>query len=603
MRLVIAAVASWLLLAGPARADVFVPADPRFPFGGDCVGAAGDVFAVGRSLVDGWTVQGTAGSDTVQSLLGDDAGRPVTCPAVAAAPDGTAAVTSFTTGVARLAIRRPGATFGAPTPLGRVTWPPAVAAAPGGWIAVAWTRQATGSLDSTLTVLVIPPSGRPVKTVLARGQAIGRPRVAIAPDGTAAVAWSTSRPRSTRFVADLRGGAWSAPAELPGGSGSGTGAGVALAMAPGGRRLLAWAAGDGIRVQVDGEPAATVAPVGDGSELAAALADDGAAVVAFTDGADVVRAVDRGPGGAWSAPHQLSVPGHGTSVDGGLEAILAPGGRAVVAWPVARRLAAVSGPAGGTWDVAALVSPVTRDVAAFDLTHDAAGEPWLLWIEPDHAGGGGPVRGARLAASAPADTTPPTFTVSVPRKLPATRNALTLDIPITIRCDEPCDVRAGFTRDAYSAYALRANQRTTFHLDGRSERETLLSRPGQRALRFTVTVSDRAGNVAARRRVSVPISIRPASLRSFKVPASYDFGLLSRAGNRDAVRFVNGYIEALAARRLRTTGQLRAALDRGFARLERDHEEAAGGPVHSAIYDVLAVPIRRAGFDPDRIFG
>src|SRR3954453_3278359 len=94
-----------LLPALPARADVFVPADPTGV--GDALCAAGerDVLAVGG----GTTTRVQVGGGPFSELAGMSG-----CPVVAVAQDGTAAVLD---GDGRLALRRPGGTFAAPSPL------------------------------------------------------------------------------------------------------------------------------------------------------------------------------------------------------------------------------------------------------------------------------------------------------------------------------------------------------------------------------------------------------------------------------------------------------------------------------------------------------
>ncbi|MDA0169272.1 hypothetical protein OJ998_09260 [Solirubrobacter taibaiensis] len=583
-----------LVCAAPARADVFVPADPAGPADAHCVDAAGDVVAVTRKVREGWVIEASVGGGPWQRLLG----APVRalygfCPSVAAAADGTAVIAGGQP-IARIAVRRPGGTFGTASALGRTGYDVALAAAPGGWVTAAWTRTGIRSLNSALNALVIAPSGAVTRAVLDRGQGLGGPRVVLGPDGTATVAWNN---QVTRRFAEFRGGAWGAPIELEGGSGSRAGdGGLALAATPSGRRLFAWAADDGIRVQADGEPLAVVLPVTDGTAVAGALADDGSAIVTATGLANTTEAADRGPGGAWSVPHTISTGERTTDYTDTpgpppFSVVVAPGGRAAAAWLAGAQIAAAGGQAGGAWGAATPVSLPTRSAYAFDLSLTGR-EPRLLFGSPD----GGPLRGALLAATAPVDTSAPTFSAQVPRRLPGTKTGR-ITLPVAVQCEEACDARIEVDSETYAVRALGAGEQTAVRLSTRLD----IGRAGDRRVAFRIIAGDRAGNVT-RRRASVRVRVLDRPIRSFKVALDHDFGMFSAAGDRAVARFVNDMIDRLARGELKTYRAFRRLYDAGFDRIERAYDEAGDTAVRDAIADALYVPAARAGLDAETLF-
>ena len=262
-----------MVVAAPARAEVFVAVDgPSRSV--SCVAAARDLVVASR----GGFVEVRAAGGPWQRLFSAHG-----CPSVAAASDGTAVIAD----ARRLVVRRPGGSFGAPVSLGRDANVPALAAAPGGRVAAAWSRLVSGHWDrSVLTGAIVSPSGAVKRTTLAHGTFF-EPRVAVRGDGTATVAWDAQR-------------AWNV-VNLPSGARTVLGGGVGTRYTSGGLALadglIAWAADDGIRVQVDGEPTAVVSPIDDGAAVVAARAADGTAVVAFAGADNEIFAVDRAPGG------------------------------------------------------------------------------------------------------------------------------------------------------------------------------------------------------------------------------------------------------------------------------------------------------------------
>ena len=305
-----------LVVAAPARAEVFVAVDgPSRSV--SCVAASRELVVVSR----GGFVSVSAGGGPWQRLFAAHG-----CPNVAVAADGTAVIADER----RLVVRRPGGSFGAPVSLGPESNVPALAAATGGWVAAAWSRQLDPKRTaSDLISATVAPSGVVTRKTLARG-GFFEPRVAVRPDGTATVAWDGRRE-------------WRV-ANLPSGATTVLGGGVGTRFTSGGLaltdRLIAWAADDGIRVQAAGEPLAIVSPMTDGAAVVAAQASDGTAVVAFAGADNEIYAVDRLAGGAWSAPHQLTIASQGQTGDfslGGLPGIglvAADGGRVAAAWGV-----------------------------------------------------------------------------------------------------------------------------------------------------------------------------------------------------------------------------------------------------------------------------
>ena len=155
----------------------------------------------------------------------------------------------------------------------------------------------------------------------------------IAPDGTATVAWDQSDTFPGMRYAEFRAGSWGESEELPDDSGfSAENAELDLAATPSGRRLLAWVAVDGIRALVDGSPPVLIVPTTDSASVSAAIAEDGTAVVAYSDTRNRLLAVDRTPDGTWSAPRvvgpdgEANVPFDRTLTDARFSASVAPNG-------------------------------------------------------------------------------------------------------------------------------------------------------------------------------------------------------------------------------------------------------------------------------------
>jgi hypothetical protein len=176
---------------------------------------------------------------------------------------------------------------------------------------------------------------------------------------------------------------------------------------------------------------------------------------------------------------------------------LAPGGQATITWPLENgRVVAVKGQAGGAWETTG--SLLSSPVRVASGPRFVGGR--IVWLEPDGYGRPGALRGARLGAPAPTDTTAPAFTVRGPRRLARQRTG-PLTVPIEVRCDEACDASARFGGvEDYAARSLVAGKPATLRVpaylpEGRS---------GFR-VRIDVAVADRAGNQGRR---SVVVRIR-----------------------------------------------------------------------------------------------
>src|SRR5262249_4653235 len=96
------ALAALTFAAAPARADVFVPADPPPFVSGGCGGAVGDVAFTGRARGSGWRVR-VRGADGAWS----PAVRLDECPSLRVGADGTVALMTRRS----LLIRPPGGAF------------------------------------------------------------------------------------------------------------------------------------------------------------------------------------------------------------------------------------------------------------------------------------------------------------------------------------------------------------------------------------------------------------------------------------------------------------------------------------------------------------
>jgi hypothetical protein len=508
------AIAAAVLLAAPARADVLVPADPP-PRDAGGVSSAGDIVAYELARN---TAAALAGGADVE-LAG---GRPL----VAAATDGTAVIATFTDTTLSARIRRPGAGFAAPVRLGGQAAYATVAVAPGGWTAAAWVSWK----DDRIEAAVVDPGGTVHAATLERtSDGLSIPQVGIDAGGHATVAWSRwSDKRATRQRVRFArfGGTWSAPVEL-----EHSGANpvldlpdwpqVALAVTPGGRSLLAWATAHGVKASLDGGPPRQLATVRDAGTPTAALAEDGSAVVAYARDSEEILATDRAAGGAWSTPHRISgrpvkgeppegfpfptSDGDDGANDVELTSAIAADGRALVAW-LADVAAVASGHAGAVWTPAREVSTVFGNPQETPRAAlDAAGNPFVTWVESSGLSAEGTPRAAVLVpdALAPApDTVPPRLETRLPTTIRVTR-AGKLELEVPVRCSEDCDALVGLAEPAdKTAYVLlrvrrlRAGVRAHIVIRPKSFERIGTAAYYKTRMRVDVEVADRAGNVA-----------------------------------------------------------------------------------------------------------
>ena len=294
----------------------------------------------------------------------------------------------------------------------------------------------------------------------------------------------------------------------------------------------------------------------DATTVAAAVADDGTALLAYARSSSEIVAVDRA-GGTWGAPRVLSaaLPRDGESYDrsdssGITLAAIAPGGRAVAVWGMSDRdepqVFAAVGQAGGRWGAARRLSSITRTAWPAGLSADGT---HVSWTE-DGLG----VRGATLAPAA-SDTTAPGVSARLPTRIAPTRTGR-FTVRVRVSCSEACDAQLALPGGEYGSgsdvAALAAGQPRTLTLRATgSLAHELLRDPKARRVRLRLSVTDRAGNVVRRgRTLRVPVIEKP--IRALKVPLSRNFGMRTAAGNRLVATLVNEMITRSRATR-RTT--------------------------------------------------
>ena len=500
-------------VAPSACGDVLVAADPPARTA-ETVAGGGDVIVFNRG-------------QKASALVGGAAVRvPGARATTAVADDGTAVIASRTGNGVVAQVRR-GGTFARAVRLGGRARFVRAAAARGGWVGVAWTDVKVDDIE----LAVIDPGGEVSYRVLERanGYVLSMPAVGIDASGRTTVAWTRWRdandPKNTdpQQVRVARGNAaattvasGAAPLyERP------TWPLVALAVTASGHSLLAWATTKQVQVSEDGGPPRALASAGRPSSPTAALADDGAALVAYSDiHADLlpVLAVDRPAGGAWTQPHRLSgtfitVVGHatvGNDEDVELSSTIAEDGRAAVGWIVLGDvLKGKTSPAvlatrdtGGRWAPARAVSPPTAAVQFTPaLFLDATGAPRALWAETELLGLAGVVHGVRLvdeAQAPPADSAPPRLNATLPTSV----RLGTVRIPV--RCSEACQVQAQLWDDpserADALTELRPGRASTLKLTPRNDLLINWETSGTRKLHLRLRASDRAGNVTTLKR-------------------------------------------------------------------------------------------------------
>lgn len=606
-----------VILTGEARADVFVPADPtsaaKVKVGSEsCAASAGDVAVTGVESSRGWIVRVREGGGPWRRLA-----RLESCPELHVAADGTAVIAAGESGTGQISVREPGGTFGAVLTVGG---PPTVVVAPGGRVAAAWIDAGDRGANDVLTAIVRGPGGAVTRSVLDRSGFIGRdlisvsqPTIGIDASGTATMVWtrsgqSAARARMARSVA---GAAWTALPDLPTGGAPLLGSDlVNLAVSPNGHTLVTWLTADGVQGMLDSEPYGTIAYADGPGSVRPLVTDAGAALVVFGARGGRVSVVERPAGGGWMPPRQISdslsaqeqnVPEDGAPTDIDATGTLAPDGRAVVAWTadsIIHRgaLVAVAGRLGGAWEAPVRLSSPVRWFGGWSFAPGG-----LRWDEFEDDNRFALLRrGARLVpdAEAPApDRAAPGVVTRLPTRLPRfTGGRLQLRVPV--RCSEACVVRVDFAGEVV-VRELEAGRPTTFRIG--IVANSLLGRPGRRALSLALLVADRAGNVT-RRSQTVLVRVVRRPLRSFKVSEDHDFSMYTKAGNRAMARLVNSLIEGLAAKTIRSERQLRRAYLDGAAAIERTFpQDELDTPVLDEVFVVTEPPFALAGYSAEGV--
>jgi hypothetical protein len=267
---------------------------------------------------------------------------------------------------------------------------PDTAATAGGLVVAGWAEG-----PRSVALRVLPATGKPIPaTTLVEDGVIDLDRIDVgaAPGGSAIAVW-------TRFAALGRGtirvsirsaadGTWSPPRDL-----SGDGARrPAVALAPNGSAVVAWDRDGNLEAAVGDTSGVFSTPlvlaVGTGARFpAVAVNAAGDAVVTWFAGS--VMLAERPAGGAFGPPRAISDEG-GLPVNNSLGApviAVTDQGRAIAAWRRqiggAFRVEAAVRPAGSDWGAATVLSPPTpRNAGRRALGTSAAGHAVVSWSQP-----------------------------------------------------------------------------------------------------------------------------------------------------------------------------------------------------------------------------
>lgn len=337
-------------LSGDDRRDPVIASD-----------GGGGLVAIWESLTGGPVEASTRDAAATWSPAAALSGRYAQDPTVSVDPDGRAIaawqvpLTPSTTAV-QVATTDRAAQWSAPadvSPAGAHAREPQVALLGNGSAVLVWRRD-TGGGDTVIEVTERVAHGawtdpRALSDPTVRSK---RPRLAIAPNGAAALVWEQGRGDHLAVVAVTRlpDGQWSQPVTLT--SASDDSHEPDVAIGPTGTAVAAWIAdtGDDAVVMAVSRPAAgpwsTPVEIGRGSAephetprpgraetgVDVAVFPDGRAVAAWTivDG-DINRAESAamGPDGAWTAAAALSEPGAAAS---GVQVAALAGGGVAAAW-------------------------------------------------------------------------------------------------------------------------------------------------------------------------------------------------------------------------------------------------------------------------------
>ena len=190
------------------------------------------------------------------------------------------------------------------------------AAAPGGWVALAWVPEFPETDGAKIEAMIIGPGGVARRHVLERARRNGPlddpAAVGIDASGSATVAWVSDGGdfRRLRMASSAPGGAsWTEAVDLPSGRTPHRvyiGAVLDLVVAPDGRRLFAWANEDGVFAALGSEAPRLISAAQGASMPAAALGDDGSALLGFGALDGRVFVAGRQRGGDWAAPRRMA---------------------------------------------------------------------------------------------------------------------------------------------------------------------------------------------------------------------------------------------------------------------------------------------------------
>ena len=271
-----------------------------------------------------------------------------------------------------------------------------VAVAPDGTATVVWSSRSSGEWDVFARRVGADGSRGPVRQLSAAGGDALAPQVAVAPDGTAIVAW-TRWDGSNFRIQERRISAAGVPEEATRTlSGSGQDAAAPqLDVAPDGRATVVWQRWDGFhylahvrQVAPDGTSEASTQRLseagGDAVEVHVAVAADGTATAVWSrfDGEDSIvqeRRIDAA--GVLQAPNDLSAAGE-SAIEPRIG--IAPDGTATVVWDrfdgagwvvQGRRISAGGVPAVGTLNL----SLGGGSAAEPQLSVDAGGSATVVW--------------------------------------------------------------------------------------------------------------------------------------------------------------------------------------------------------------------------------
>jgi hypothetical protein len=275
--------------------------------------------------------------------------------------------------------------------------PPDIALDGAGNAVVVWSDEPDASHRTILSADRPAASGvwQTPQPVSALGQQYRHPAVAVDPAGDAVAVWQNEAATLVQAAVRPAGGAWSAPKDVLSGSGL---LGVPkVAVDPAGNAVAVWLRSNGTNQIVE----ASVRPAGGAWSMPQGLSAGGqdsgqpqltvdragnaiAVWPRFDDtGHAVVQAAIRPPGGAWSAPKDVSSAGK----DSYLPSVAVDGnGNATLVWDrwsgTTSLVQTAVRPAGGAWgppvDVAPGTQPATPHVAL-----DSAGNAVVVWNRSD----------------------------------------------------------------------------------------------------------------------------------------------------------------------------------------------------------------------------